>query len=418
MQYAYFIISAVAFSFVIFGLIFKTKNKAKLLNFTKIKKVSKPQNFNLYLGVFKGEKYTLFSFENNIFRLSLNGKEVLNLRVFVDDLEFCTKIDILQDVAVFGLNENKLCVKSKNLEVLCNKHNIIRFEIDKGKIPFSLSNKKDVVKFEDFKFVFTSDGKMKVKNLNDILIYEFTNTSQILLDFESLNLKIISLREIKKFTAKNFGMPRLDFAKPDFSKIRQNCPQGIYAKECLEKAKFFITDAPKGCMLNLSELGFSKWIVASKWRDVITLTDWKTNYVLKIKSKGKFFLSVWWGEIFLCLDNSNYSFKKLPFDEIKKGNINLFKLKLNWQEFPENLRFIFAYGMLKYMNKNDDSKYLKSKDIATFVFDCLPKNLQNKKEHYLYAREISPFVKHKMLKKELLIFMQKYEQKFYKNEIL
>jgi len=419
MQYLFFVFSGVVFTLSGFLMFWVRRNSSLLFSKIKINRVVKLTTFDLPMVIFKSQKYELISMENYTFTLKFKGENWLKIQFLVDDSQICSKVEIGQKDAVYGVlgevHSTKLCVKQQNSTVLCQMHSTIKILIQKNKLPFRVGVNKNIIKFDDFKFELQSEGKIELKIFDDLLQYEVTKANSVTLDYSSLELQNLSRNEIKQTALENFGLPQLNFDKPDFSQIYKKGLKGEYTRKCVQNVRFTITRQPTKNNINLTKFGLSKWLSVRKWGQKIIVEDWLTNYKITIRTKTEnYFLCCWWGEVFLCLDSLEYDIQTLPFDKIKKGEVNLFNYHFNWSFFPRGMKFDFAYGMLRYMTKKNVSKWLADKDIACFILECLPKNLELISQHYDFVRELYPYIILKPLKQELLLFMQKYEQMFYK----
>ena len=418
MQGIFFSLSGLSFLVCLLLLLLKKKSRAFLKNKKIISAVVSPKFFNLYATIFKSASHTVFSFNSNVFVLNKNNKNIVWFDVFVEKSQMVEKTSISTHEICFGLksqnNNAELFVKHNCMEVLCNMHSTIKLCVFKNKLPYSINAKNNVLKFEDFKFLFKTDGKIKSNSSADKIEIIAENATSLSVDFSSLNLNRISVSETKQIIRQNFSMPVLDFAKPDFSNLEVNSPQTRYAKKCQEEAKCVVTKMPIENRINLSALGFSCWVKCLKRKNKIQILDWKTNLKIEIVTNQNFFISVWWGQVFLCLDGEDFSVNFINFQKLKNGKINPFNLKLNTHFLPPNMQFLLAYSMLKYMNKTENSKWLKDKNVAKFIFSQMPKSFQESKKHYMFVRQIFPYVINKPLQNKMLLFMQSYEQKFYK----
>jgi len=505
MQYLFFIFSAMAFVISSVLLFVRRRNSPVLFNKIKVNRVVKLTTFDFPIGIFKSQNYELISMENYTFTLKFKGENWLEVQFLVDNSKICTKQEIGQKGCIYGvldkMHSTKLCVKQQNSAILCNMHNTIKILIKKSNIPFKVGTNKNIIKFDDFKFELQSDGKIGFNIFDDYLEYEVTKANSVILDYSSLELQPLSRNEIKQIAFQNFGLPQLNFERPDFSQLYKSGLKGDYARQCVQNVRFVITrqlsetninlteqynksnidlikqptkntinpskqltknivnpteksnqkvinsterpmnstlntimgkilnstEQPTGHTINLTKkttentinltkLGFSKWTTLRKWGSLLVLEDWLTNYSIKIYTTSQMhYLCCWWGEVFLCLDSEDYTLRTLSFELMKEGKINLFKYNFNWQFFPLKMQFDFAYAMLKYMNKHNISKWLANENIASFILECLPKNLEINEAHYSFVRELYPYIILKPLKQDLLLFMQKYEQMFYKS---
>ena len=538
MQHFLFLVSGLAFA--ISGILFFLSRKRFpiLFNHIRVNGIAKASNFGLPICLFESEKYSLFSMANYVWTLKDKEGNCIEVSFFVNGNKVVHRKDIGSKEAYFqecyALHNTELCVKQQKSTLLCTPHSSVQLLIYKNNLPFSIGSRKDVIRFKDFKLFISSEGRLKLHTFKDCLLYEISETNKVEVDYSTLNLQQCSRKKIIEVAAQNFGLPKLNFSRPDFSQLYKKGLQGEYARQCVKEVNLYITEQPfedgnkmsnflqtqyhnkeklsnflqntneiklsellkrqneeslikflkvknnnknklyklsktqnetqseqtqkverltqfgqtqyhskeelNQCLqtqnketqglkvepqqckdefvshfINLTKLGFSKWVVVRRRGQKITVIDWLTNYEINVQTSAeKYFLCCWWGDVFLCLDSADYIIKTLPFEDMKKGDINIFKYKYNWRFFNSEMRFRFAFAMLKYMNKTEEDKWMSDKDTAVFILSCLPKSLEYNKKHYDFVREIVRYIVYKPLRKGLLLFMQKYEQMFYK----
>ncbi len=408
--------SVVASVIVLIFAILPKRKKVVLKSNEKITCLKKSFKFSPYLTVFKNITHTLFSFNKHPIIIRANSAELLSFDFFIGGKKVENKTQSNLDYAQFSHTNGlvSLLVNKDCAQFFCGNQSSLKIVITKGNIPFKVSSKKNVLNFENLKLSLQTDGKVSFNACENFLEWKIENCKQAKISYETSNFQAVGFFESKRLAKENFGLPILDFEKPNFNS--ENILQKKYAEKCLQTAKFSIVEFCPSFSIDLTSLGFSKWTKMTKHGQILKIIDWYTNQQIKVKTaSNNSFICNWWGKLKLCLSDKNYALDNLDLEKVKNGDINLFRLKYFWWNFSDDYKFIFAFGMLRFMNKEDESKWLKNQKIAKFILSVLPSKLEYKNEHYQFIRELYPFVVNRSLKEKLLVFMQNYEQMFYKS---
>ncbi len=403
----FFVLSAF---FVMTGLLmlfFAPVKRGVIFNNIEIRKISSPNNMGLFCVIFSNKNLSLFSMPNQPFLLKNEKEDILKIDFYCNNIPILKRKNIFSKEALFQEGQVKLCVKQDICTIMQNKQDEIDILIDKKKSSYYVNSQKNHISFDFGDFSIETDGNIKFNKAFNYINIKITKATKTELKYSSLKLIPLSQKENKRRIKKQFGVAVLDIDKPNFTEFTSNELVRRYAKNCLKKLKFhyFI----KGYFaLNLSNLGFTRWVTAKGRGNKIFVEDWLTGFKIKLEAKTNFYLCCYFGEMFLCFENNNYKIIDNPLQKDK-----ILHLKYNWQFFNKN-NFEIAYKMLCEINRENSDRFLKNKVIARFIYNAIPKSLKNTSQHYKFVRELYPYVKNRELQRKLLLYMQNYEQMFYK----
>ena len=405
----FFVLSAF---FVMTGLLmlfFAPVKRGVLFNHVKINKISSPENMGLFCAIFSNKSLSLYSMPNQPFLLKNENEDILKIDFYCNNVLILKRKNIFSKKAFFEEGKVKLCVKHDICSIMQSKDDKIDILIDKKKSSYYVSSQKNHISFDFGDFFIETDGDIKFDKAFNYININITKATKTELKYSSLGLLTFSQKENKRRIKKQFGVAFLDIDKPNFTEFQNSELVRKYAKTCLKKLKFhyFIKSY---FSLNLTTLGFTRWVKAKKRGNKIFVEDWLTGYKIKIEAETDFYLCCYFGEMFLCFMNNNFKIIDNPLESDE-----ILHLKYNWQFFNRN-NFEIAYKMLCEINRNNNDKFLKNKVIARFIYNAIPKRLKNTSQHYNFVRELYPYIKNKELQRRFLLYMQNYEQMFYKKQ--
>ena len=476
MQFFLYCLSGVLFLFLVTTLYFKFKKIPIIYQYySKLKPVI-VNNLSKQVIVFYNKYFDLFLFSKLGFLLKSKNNELLKI-YFSDELgkiitpcSYATGYNVLCNN--YQLNQTKLFAKwnKKGLFIRCYAVHTtnIYITLDKQLINYNIVD--DFIRFNFKKFNFTFLIKncqfnierkentilLKIRVLSGNSELKFLYNYPEVLTLNSLQQKniihkLFALKDVKSFDN-----------RPDFKNSLNNKLKQDYAKQCLINTKYIYTNLDshiylkvssfknfkikfkEKVLINLSELGFTKFIKIYKKNNIITLQDIFNNNYAQIYSRNKlnsyklecvfeivclylesnqceieyrpFKLDIINLKNFLNFDTNNLKWNnilnkdyKINFLTIletlnkaillgKLNNIDFFK-PLILKNFSKEIQFEIYNCILSFIKVNDNIQLLLDKSISKGLLKTLLNIKTINSKNYCFIKKILPYIKKEAVKK-------------------
>ncbi len=408
MQTVLLALSGAGVIFAALGLLLKSRSKLKIYQKLQLAGIGKPSNMGLPFWVAARGSFRLFARAGEPVVLRKQGADFIKIRVFLEGEELLQPDSYSQQSPGFsGYYANhsiKLCAKHDFIQVLCTVHSTITLVLEKGSAPFDINARRDRINFGDFTLSFECNGEYRTDTLEDSILFEISFASKITLDFSSLGLQPLTSLQTRNLARGLFGLPRLDSLKalPNFAELPNAGLAGDFARKCLATQSFVINQNQGAATLNLSEKGFTKWVYLIRSARETTVCDIFTNMEIRVKTNGWSGLSCLWGQVMINFESPDF--------EIQPTGILNFNLNLNF--IMPCKKMDVAKTLLQSM-EGIQGRPLKDRRMAKFMLGCLPLAMSENSSDAAFVRGMLPYIRHNGLRREMLFFLQNYEQMFY-----